>query len=48
MIKDELEPSSELSNKGGYHSRPSDNSVLENSITALEEQINNEKRTVSA
>ena len=40
MIKEELEPSSEVSEKGAYRSRPSENSMLENSITVLEEQIN--------
>jgi len=40
LIKEELEPSSEVSEKGVYHSKPSENNILENSITLLEEQIN--------
>ena len=46
MIKEELEPSSEASEKGAYRSRPTENSMLENSITVLEEQINTEKHKV--
>ena len=46
MIKQELEPScsSQSERNSERRRRPSDNSLLENSITLLEEKIAREKR----